>query len=315
MLCKLTLHTPTQIQLIMETPQRKVIQRDLRDTHLKRVSWPAIFAGTLIMLVILMMLSLLGIGIGLTSINPMEESEPLQGIGTGALIWWIISNLIAIFAGAYVAANLTTLTYKLTGAYHGVLSWSLYTLISFWLMTSVIGGIIGGAGTVVSKALSGLGTGVSELVSQVEGDQFDNERINQMIQQALQREQQQTGDTVEFNIDMTAVARDVLFENGELKPEVNRQELEQSVARNSTLSQQDVSRAVDVIMREYQRLEQQWQQLKQQAEEAAQKASDAAGKAGIWGFVALLLGLITAAAGGMVGKPDVEEVFDQRKVV
>lgn len=68
-------------------------------------------------------------------------------------------------------------------------------------------------------------------------------------------------------------------------------------------------------MREYQRLEQQWQQIKQQAEQAAQKASDAVGTAGIWGFVALLLGVIAAAAGGMLGKPDVAEVQDRRDAV
>lgn len=300
----------------METSREKVIQRDYnRETHLKRVSWPAIFAGTLIMLVTLMMLTLLGIGIGLTSINPMEESQPLKGIGTGTLIWWVISNLAAIFAGAYVAANLTTLAYKLTGAYHGILTWALYTLISFWLMTTAIGGIIGGAGSILSKSFSAFGSGISELVSAAEDGQFNDERINEMIQQALQRGQQQAGDTVEFDIDVMAVVRDVFMENGELKADVSRQELEQSVARNSTLAQQDVARAADVIMKEYERLEQQWQQLKQEAEQAAQQASDALGKAGIWAFVALLLGVITAAAGGMLGKPDVAEVYDRRKTV
>ena len=305
----------------METPRETVNRRDDRHyrdpgaTHLKRVSWPAIFAGTIIMLVTLMMLSLLGIGIGLTSINPMEESQPLQGIGTGAIIWWVISNLAAIFAGAYVAANLTTLSYKLTGAYHGILTWALYTLISFWLMTTAVGGIIGGAGSILSKGFSAFGSGISELVSAAEDGQFNNERINQMIQQALQRDQRQAGDTVEFDIDVMAVVQDVFIENGELKADVSRQELEESVARNSTLAEQDVSRAVDVIMKEYERLEQQWQQLKQKAEQAAQDASDAVGKAGIWAFVALLLGVITAVAGGMLGKPDVDEVYDRRKVV
>lgn len=305
----------------METPREKVIHRDHRDhidhsaTHLKRVSWPAIFAGTIIMLVTLMMLSLLGMGIGLTSINPMEESEPLQGIGTGAIIWWVVSNLAAIFAGAYVAANLTTLSYKLTGAYHGVLTWALYTLISFWLMTTAVGGIIGGAGSILGKSFSAFGSGISELVSAAEEGQFNNERINQMIQQALQRDQQQAGDTAEFDIDVMAVVQDVFMENGELKADVSQQELEESVARNSTLAQQDVSRAADVIMKEYQRLEQQWQQLKQKAEEAAQQASDAVGKAAIWAFVALVLGLMAAAAGGMAGKPDVDEVTDRRKAV
>ncbi len=283
--------------------------------HLKRVSWPAIFAGTLIMLVTLMLLSLLGVGIGLASINPVEEAQPLSGIGTGALIWWVLSNLIAIFAGAYAAANLTNITFKMTGIYHGILTWSLYALISFWLMTTAVGGVISGVGSVVSGSLSALGSGFSEIASMAQGQQINEERINKLIQEALQRDQQQVGDTVEFDIDVMAVVREVFFVNGQLQTDVNREELEQSIARNSTLTQQDVERAAEVIMEEYQRLEQQWQQLKQQAEQTAQDASDAAGKAGIWGFVALLLGVITAGLGGMAGKPDPAEVRGRRKVV
>lgn len=182
-------------------------------------------------------------------------------------------------------------------------------------MTTAVGGIIGGAGSIVSKSLSTFGSGISELASQVDGQQFNTDRINQMIQQALQRDQQQRGDTVQFNINLMAVVQDVMMENGQLKADISRQELEQSIARNSTLSQQDVSRAADVIIQEYQRLEQQWQQIKQQAEQTAQKASDAVGSAAIWVFVALLFGVMTAAAGGIAGKPSISEVQERRKIV
>ena len=117
----------------------------------------------------------------------MEEAQPLQGIGTGALIWWVISNILAVFAGAYTAAKLTNLSYKFSGLLHGILSWSLYALISFVLMTSAIGGIISGVGGAVSKSMSVVGKGLSEISSLA--DQVDTERINRLIQDALSQDQ------------------------------------------------------------------------------------------------------------------------------
>ncbi|RYY08132.1 MAG: hypothetical protein EOO36_24060, partial [Cytophagaceae bacterium] len=55
----------------------------------KRISWGAIFAGTVLAIVLQLALSLLGLGIGLGTIDPLTEQNPMAGIGTGAAIWWI----------------------------------------------------------------------------------------------------------------------------------------------------------------------------------------------------------------------------------
>lgn len=234
----------------METSKEVTYYEDSFKKHVGRVSWPAIFAGTLVMLITLMLLSLLGLGIGLGSINPMDEAKPLQGLGTGTLIWWVISNLAAVFTGAFVASKLTNMRYKFSGIYHGILSWSLYTLISFWLMTTAVGGIISGVGGTISKSLSLLGSGVSDLAQSA--DQGDKSKINQMIQGALSQSSS-PGDTTaqEFDIDMMAVAQDVLLVNGQINQDVNRAEVEQSIARHSTLSQQDARKATDQVMTQF----------------------------------------------------------------
>ena len=299
----------------METTKEKVYYKGLPETHIARVSWPAIFAGTVIMLITLMLLSLLGIGIGLGSINPMEESNPMEGLGTGTLIWWVISNLIAVFAGAYVAANLTNVSHKLTGLYHGVLSWSLFTLISIWIMTTAVGGIISGTGGIVSKGLSSMGGGVSELASSV--GQGDTDRIKQMIQDALEQDKGQAGDTTrkEFDINVAAVVQDVFFVNGKIKENIDQQDVERSIARNSTLSQQDVKRASEVIISKYKEAKQQWEQVKPEVVKGAQEAAETASKAAIWLFVSLLLGVITAAIGGKAGQNDDLNVENRRTVL
>lgn len=290
----------------MEASSETAHYTEIQETRISRVSWPAIFGGTLIMLMTLMLLSLLGIGIGVGSINPMEEAQPLQGIGTGALIWWVISNIIAVFAGAFTAAKLTNLSYKYSGVLHGILTWSLYTLISFVLMTSTIGGIISGVGGAVSKSLSAVGKGVSKASSLA--DQVNTDRINKLIQDALSQDQSgNEANPKQFDIDVMAVLQEVFIKDGDINPDPQREEVEQAVARHSSLSQQDAQRAADVIISEYQQMKPKLEQLKEKAKEAGQQVAEAVSKAAIWAFLALLLGVITAAFGGSLGKPSVYE--------
>ncbi|NJK87521.1 MAG: hypothetical protein HC906_17600 [Bacteroidales bacterium] len=79
---------------------------NVRNISPRRISWGAIFAGALVMLVVMMLLSLLGIGIGAGTINPLSEQQPLEGLGTGTVVWWIISNLIAVLLAGMLPEGL-----------------------------------------------------------------------------------------------------------------------------------------------------------------------------------------------------------------
>jgi hypothetical protein len=292
----------------MEQTRETVHHTDIQETRISRVSWAAVFAGTLVMLITLMLLSLLGIGIGIGSIKPLEEAQPLQGLGTGALVWWVVSNLIAVFAGAFTAAKLTNLSYKSSGLFHGILSWSLFTLLSFVLMTSAIGGIISGVGGAVSKSLSAVGKGISEVAPVAK--QLDTDRINKLIQSSLTQNQETQGmgsRNQEFDLDLMAVVQDVFVKDGQINSDVNREDVVKAVADNSSLSQPDAERAADVIVQEYNKMQPQLQQLKQKAEETGQQVAKTVSSAAIWAFVALVLGLSTAALGGSLGKPSAYE--------
>ena len=54
--------------------------------NIKRVSWSAVFAGVLVAIVTQMLLSLLGFGIGLGTIDAVEEKNPAAGLGIGSAI-------------------------------------------------------------------------------------------------------------------------------------------------------------------------------------------------------------------------------------
>jgi hypothetical protein len=154
---------------------------------IRRISWGAIFAGVVVALVVQMVFSLLGMGIGLGAINPME-TNPLQGLGTGALIWWIATMLISLFTGGYVAGRLAGMPRNEEGMLHGILTWSVFTLFSFFLLTTAVGGIFNIVGNTVSKSLSVAGQEVSpseakdRIIQELEQRGLTREEIQNQLQ-------------------------------------------------------------------------------------------------------------------------------------
>ena len=57
----------------------------------RRVSWGAVLAGTVVAIMVMLLINLLTLGIGLQSIDPATEAEPLAGIGTGTAIGVIVA--------------------------------------------------------------------------------------------------------------------------------------------------------------------------------------------------------------------------------
>ena len=127
----------------------------------KRISWGAVFAGAVLALVIQLSLSLLGLGIGLGTIDPLQEQNPMSGIGIGAGIWWLVSSLASMYVGATVASRLAGIPRRTDGLLHGLLTWSVVTLLTFYLLTTAVGRIIGGVTGVAGRALTGMGKGIA----------------------------------------------------------------------------------------------------------------------------------------------------------
>ena len=127
----------------------------------RRISWGAVLAGTLIALMILLLINLLGVGLGLESVDPATEADPLSGVGTGLSITVIIANILALFFGGWAAGRLAGNPRTTEGVLHGILVWALLTLLTFWLLTTAAGRLVGGAASAVGQGLSLVGQGVS----------------------------------------------------------------------------------------------------------------------------------------------------------
>lgn len=127
----------------------------------RRISWGAVLAGALIAIVLQLALSLLGLGIGLGTIDPLQEQNPVAGIGMGAAIWWLLTMLGSLYLGATVASRLAGIPRRTDGLLHGLLTWSVVTLATFYLLTTAVGSLIGGVTGVAGRALSGVGSGIA----------------------------------------------------------------------------------------------------------------------------------------------------------
>jgi hypothetical protein len=110
------------------------------------VSWRAVLAGVVMALVVQILLAVLGGAIGLAFIDPTETGNPDAGVmGIVAIIWWTLSGIIAAWAGGVTAGRLCGRPATGTAAWHGLVAWAATTLILFYLLTTAVGSIVGGA--------------------------------------------------------------------------------------------------------------------------------------------------------------------------
>ncbi|MCA2960070.1 MAG: hypothetical protein IOD12_07445 [Silvanigrellales bacterium] len=111
----------------------------------ERISWPSVFAGVIVAVVLQLAFALLGLGIGASTVDPLQESSPMAGLGLGAGIWLAGSTLLSLFAGGWISGKLAGPSRHRDGAVHGLVVWGLSTLLAFLLIGSVMGAFFGRA--------------------------------------------------------------------------------------------------------------------------------------------------------------------------
>lgn len=125
------------------------------------ISWGAVFAGVIIAVAIQIVLGILGTGIGLTMVDPSEGTTPgAAGFGIGAGIYWLITTIVALGAGGYAASRVADVHDRFDGLVHGLVVWGVTLLLTLYLLTSVVGGIIGGAFRTVTAVAGAAGATV-----------------------------------------------------------------------------------------------------------------------------------------------------------
>ena len=118
-----------------------------------RLSWGAVLAGLAIATALQIVLTLFGTAVGLAAYDPGGE----KALGIGTAVWALLSGLIALFFGGSTVGRLAGRLTRTDGFLHGVLLWSLSTLLTLYLLTRGIGAIVGTTFGVVGKTLGVVG--------------------------------------------------------------------------------------------------------------------------------------------------------------
>jgi hypothetical protein len=123
-----------------------------------RVSWGAILAGATAMIAVQLVLNLVGVGVGVSTLDPASgESPSAAALSGGAAAWFVVSGILASVAGGYLAGRLAGGLSRAISGYHGLVAWAVAALLVVYLLTSTVGGLVGGAFNGVSSAVGGLG--------------------------------------------------------------------------------------------------------------------------------------------------------------
>lgn len=259
-----------------------------------RLSWGAVFAGVVIAVAVQLVLGILGAGIGLTMVDPFEGTTPgAAGFGIGAGIFWLITTVIALGAGGYAAARVAGVHDRFDALVHGLVVWGVTLILTLYLLTSVVGGIIGGAfrtvGAVAGAAGSTVGAAAPAAASVAGIDKQDvRSEAAAYLSDAPNDPAQMTPEQAQ-----TAIAKEL-----------------PAMARGGAEGQQAEARVVDIVAAQRKisreqaqaqvtRAKQQFVQAKDKTVETAKVATDkAAGAAAGTSFMLVLALLIGAGAAG-----------------
>lgn len=163
-----------------------------------RIGWGAVIAGFFIATVTQLLLNILGFAIGLSVFDPQGTSGTAMGIG--AVIWTIVTSLISVFVGAWVAGRYTSIRERGEGPLQGALVWALSLLFVTWLAGMGITSAVSGVMSIVGKGASVAAQGASQMGSQQQNDvgrgagsgagsTFDREKaINALTNTGMSRE-------------------------------------------------------------------------------------------------------------------------------
>ncbi|MCJ2120354.1 PhnA-like protein [Methylobacterium sp. J-001] len=283
---------------------------DARTVLLHQVSWGAIFAGATTALVAQVILNMLGVGIGLSSVGMNAADNPAAStLSMSAGIWFVASGIVASLIGGFLAGRLSGKPVGGAAGLHGLVSWSVTTLVVLYLLTSAVGGIVGGAFNGVATTLSGAGNlvgGTVQTAAQAAAPSLS--KISNPLDgiESTVRQQASGQDPQAARDAAVAAVRAVLTGDPAQKQQAETR------AADALAKAQGIP--VDQAKQQIQDYEKQYDQAvataKQKAEAAAVAAKSAATQGAFYAALALILGALAAFLGGRLGAPKTETLVD-----
>jgi len=238
-----------------------------------RISWGGVWAGVLTVLGTLLFLTTLGLAVGVSAVDPTNTDASTVGIG--AAVWSAVSLLIALFIGGMAATRLGMIFDRATGAFEGALVWVVSFVAILWLASSGVQLVASGISQVfsgVTRTIASAGGGLDELGS---GDvnqilaRLNDPRTARTVAAATGIPEQEVQSTLNDTAQRVQAARD-----------------------NPQQATAEVRRGADQLMA----------RAREQLPAMAERAQAGATKAAWITFAAMLVSLLAAIGGAMLGR-------------
>jgi hypothetical protein len=261
-----------------------LVENDSNSVNSSGVSWGAVIAGAFVVAALSLALLALGTGIGFSSVSPWPNSGASASvIGVAAIVWLVLMQLIASFAGGYLAGRLRT---RWVGIHthevyfrdtaHGFLVWAV--------------GLVIAAAFLASAAMSAGGTArASSATAEASGAPQSPASLgaNGYFVDTLLRGNTSAPAQVDVSLreEVGLILANGLRE-GSLPP-ADRSYLAQVVAQRTGIGEPDAQKRVDDVFA--------------QDRQAADKVRKAIAHSMYWTFLALLVGAFSASLAATLG--------------
>lgn len=327
------------------------------------ISWSAVFAGVVTFLASLFTLSLIGSAIGFGTVEP-TSNNPLDGVGTGLIIWTIIAFLLSLIAAGFIAG----VTSRRVGVVHGFLTWATSVLVLLIMLSYLTAGVFSAVGSALGSVFSVTGKGVATVASSasdVVSNSFDkivdnvgevdtnemesqvndvlkdtdvpelqpdylNDQLSEATEEIVQAGKELAVNPENSDEIISSTTDSLKNRAQKITDSVDKDAIANAVESNTDLNEEEAKKATDNIYnaaqsaskeaetklnQASQSIEEAQQKIDQTIEEArvkAEEASKATAKASIWGFIALLLGMIVTSLAGLWGSNFVRKRNEER---
>jgi hypothetical protein len=241
-----------------------------------KISWGGVFGGVLAGVGTLMLLSSLGLAIGISAVDPRNPDA--GNLGTGAAIWTALTLLIALFIAGWASTRLSMLWERTTAIFEGVLVWVLSFILILYLAASGISLIASGAFGLLGQTAQAVGSSVGATIDE---SSMAGGNVDQML--ARLRDPQ--------------TARVVAGATGMSQQDATS-ELNQ-IAQRVESARNDPARAADEVRNGMRDLA---SRAREGVQQTAAQAKPAAAKTAWITFAALVLSLLAAIWGAAVGR-------------
>jgi hypothetical protein len=155
----------------VERPVQRTVEREpigggsdvaaVEPSFRDRIRWGPIVAGVFTALTTLVVMTVLGLAIGLSAFEPDEAGSTT--VGTAAAIWGILSAVLAFFLGGWVAGRNALGTAEDNGAINGFLVGAATIAVMLWMIGTGLGNLMGLAGTNIDEISQVTGQPVSRV--------------------------------------------------------------------------------------------------------------------------------------------------------